>query len=139
METACTQCSNGNPFFTINDAAAVLTTGKGSLPLLPTNPFLQDCINNSIILTAGNGNSPLLVTNPFLQDCINNPFIDISICFPNNFNDSVTDIPFAPTESDVYCKEWIEQYRKYFTETAQSFSIHYFFCYQCGLDKIRLT
>ncbi|GBN98392.1 hypothetical protein AVEN_236564-1 [Araneus ventricosus] len=124
METACTQCSNGNPFFTIHDTDAVLTVGKGSLPLLSTNPFLQDCIDNSLILAAGDGSLPLLCTNPFLKDCINNPFIDISICFPKNFDDSFTDIPFAPTESDVYCNEWIEQHRNYFTMTAQSFSMY---------------
>ncbi|GBL98591.1 hypothetical protein AVEN_21894-1, partial [Araneus ventricosus] len=45
METAYTQCSNGNPFFTILETDTVLTVGKGSLPLLPTNPFLQDCID----------------------------------------------------------------------------------------------
>ncbi|GBM11097.1 hypothetical protein AVEN_119057-1 [Araneus ventricosus] len=85
---------SGNPFLDINDIAVVLDTEEINLPLLSTNPFLQDCSNNQII--------------------------DISIFFPNG----IDDLPYAPTESDAYCKEWIEQHRKCFIKTARSFSIH---------------
>ncbi|GBL77566.1 hypothetical protein AVEN_41930-1 [Araneus ventricosus] len=91
IKAGCQLYSPGNPFFSINDAAALLTAGEGSPPLLPSNPFFRDCINN--------------------------PFIDTSDFFPNDFND----VPFYPIESEIYCKEWIEQHREYFTNTAPSF------------------
>ncbi|GBL81890.1 hypothetical protein AVEN_50490-1 [Araneus ventricosus] len=67
---------SGNPFLDVNDATVVLDMEERNLPFLSTNPFLQDCSNNEII--------------------------DRSIFFSNGLNDIFTDIPFAPTESDVY-------------------------------------
>ncbi|GBO45244.1 hypothetical protein AVEN_152020-1 [Araneus ventricosus] len=98
IEDASQLHPSGNPFLDINDTAVVLDTEERNLPLLSTNPFLQDFSNNKIT--------------------------DISIFFPNGLGDIFADIPFAPTESDVYCKEWIEQHRKCFIKTVRSFSIH---------------
>ncbi|GBO34704.1 hypothetical protein AVEN_55217-1 [Araneus ventricosus] len=89
---------SGNPFLDINHTASILNTGEGSPALLSTNPFIQDFSSNQIV--------------------------DISIFFPNGFGDVFTDIPCSPTDSDIYCKEWIEQHRKCFFKTARSFSIH---------------
>ncbi|GBM44134.1 hypothetical protein AVEN_93774-1 [Araneus ventricosus] len=98
MEDARQLYSSGNPFLDINDTATVLNTGDGNPALLSTNPFIQDCPSNQIV--------------------------DISIFFPNGFGDVFTDIPYSPTDSDIYCKEWIEQHRKCFIKTVRSFSIH---------------
>ncbi|GBL81710.1 hypothetical protein AVEN_93487-1 [Araneus ventricosus] len=98
IEDACQLHPYGNPFMDINDIASVLNTGEGSPALRATNPFSQDCSNNQIV--------------------------DISIFFPNRFGDVFTDIPCASGDSDIYCKEWIEQHRKYFIKTVRSFSIY---------------
>ncbi|GBM77133.1 hypothetical protein AVEN_114443-1 [Araneus ventricosus] len=66
---------SGNPFLDINDTVELLNTGEGSPDLLSTNPFSLDCFNSQII--------------------------DISIFFPNGFDDLFTDIPYAHTDSDV--------------------------------------
>ncbi|GBL81695.1 hypothetical protein AVEN_93475-1 [Araneus ventricosus] len=87
---------SGNTFLEISATAAYFNSERTSLALLPTNPFLQDYSNNQII--------------------------DISIFFPNGFDHLFNGI--APTESDIYCKEWIEQHRKFFIKTVRSFSIH---------------
>ncbi|GBN77434.1 hypothetical protein AVEN_146605-1 [Araneus ventricosus] len=98
IEDASQLHSSGNPFLDFNDTPLVLDTEERNLPLISTNPFLQDCSNNQIM--------------------------DISIFFPNGLDGIFTDIPFVPTESDAYCKEWIGQHRKCFIKTARSFSIH---------------
>ncbi|GBL81672.1 hypothetical protein AVEN_93457-1 [Araneus ventricosus] len=82
------------------------------------NPFLD--IND----TASVLNPDFRATNPFSQDCSNNQIVDISIFFPNGFGDVFTDVPYASTDSDIYCKEWIEQHRKCFIKTVRSFSIY---------------
>ncbi|GBN37711.1 hypothetical protein AVEN_98167-1 [Araneus ventricosus] len=98
IEDACQMYPSGNPFLNINHTASIVNTGEDSPALLCTNPFLQDCPSNQIV--------------------------DISIFFPNGFGDVFTDIPYAPTDSDIYSKEWIEQHRKCFIKTVRSFSIH---------------
>ncbi|GBL81700.1 hypothetical protein AVEN_93478-1 [Araneus ventricosus] len=103
---------------------------------LVTNPFISKDANQlhpsgipfleisatAVYLNAEETNRDLFPTNPFLQDCSNNQIIDTSIFFPNGFDHLFNDI--SPTESDIYCKEWIEKHRKCFIKTVRSFSIH---------------
>ncbi|GBM46005.1 hypothetical protein AVEN_124886-1 [Araneus ventricosus] len=98
-----------NPFI-IEDASQLYPSG---------NPFL-DINDTAVVLDKEEKNFPLLSTNPFLQDCSNNQLIDITIFFPNGLHDIFAGIPFAPTESDAYCKEWIEC----FIKTVRTVSIH---------------
>ncbi|GBN78295.1 hypothetical protein AVEN_56093-1 [Araneus ventricosus] len=87
----------GNPFMGIMETATTASNGEPRPPLLPTNPFLQDCMNN-----------------PFFES---SPQVAI-------FVDGSPNLPFSPRESDAYCKEWVAQHRKCYLKTVRSFSCY---------------
>ncbi|GBL89974.1 hypothetical protein AVEN_178384-1 [Araneus ventricosus] len=95
IETTCQQYQMENPFLGIIESATPLNNGESYPPLLPTNPFFKECVNN--------------------------PFVDSSFNFPTVYEDEVTNTSFTPRESDTYFKEWIEQNRIYYIKTVQSF------------------
>ncbi|GBO20385.1 hypothetical protein AVEN_39882-1 [Araneus ventricosus] len=87
------------------------------------NP-LMGIMETATAASNGEPRPPLLHTNPFLQDCMNNPFFESSLQFTSVFVEGSPNLPFSPRESDAYCKEWVKQHRKCHLKTVRSFSCY---------------
>ncbi|GBO21479.1 hypothetical protein AVEN_265854-1 [Araneus ventricosus] len=82
------------------------------------NPFLD---KNEKLLLVNTGESwiPVLSSNPFFKDCLENGTISIL----NPADDPMKNVPQSPVHYKIHCKEWVEKHREYQVKKLRCFSI----------------
>ncbi|GBN68816.1 hypothetical protein AVEN_136554-1 [Araneus ventricosus] len=81
------------------------------------NPFL-DKNEKFLLMNTGESWIPLLSSNPFFNDCLENGSISIL----NPFDDPLKNVPQSPMDYKIHCQEWVEKHRGYHVTNLRSFS-----------------